>query len=61
LKAANVTLEGKLALAKYGGPFRGVKVRNAEANGMIGVVLYTDPGDDGPQEAKGDKPYPSMC
>jgi hypothetical protein len=25
---------------------------------MVGVVLYTDPGDDGPKEAQGSKPYP---
>lgn len=55
-----MTLKGKIALIKYGGPFRGVKVRNAEANGMIGAVLFTDPGGDGPQEANGVKPYPGM-
>jgi hypothetical protein len=60
LKTAGVQLEGKIALAKYGGPFRGVKVKNAEANGMIGVVLFTDPGDDGPQETKGQKAYPGL-
>jgi len=53
-------MAGKIALAKYGGPFRGVKVRNAEAHGMIGVVMFSDPGDDGPQEAKGQVAYPSM-
>ena len=55
-----MTLKGKIALAKYGGPFRGVKVQNAEAHEMIGVVIFTDPGDDGPQEAKGQAAYPSM-
>jgi N-acetylated-alpha-linked acidic dipeptidase len=60
LTAANVKLAGKIALAKYGGPFRGVKVLNAEAHGMIGVVLFSDPGDDGPQEAKGQAAYPRM-
>jgi N-acetylated-alpha-linked acidic dipeptidase len=59
LTAANVSLGGKIALAKYGGPFRGVKVRNAEAHGMVGVVMFSDPGDDGPQVAKGQSPYPS--
>ena len=61
LKSASINLEGKIALAKYGGPFRGVKVKNAEANGMVGVVIFTDPGDDGPQEAKGQAAYPSAC
>ncbi|KAL8855938.1 MAG: hypothetical protein Q9178_007452 [Gyalolechia marmorata] len=43
----NVSLEGKIALAKYGGPFRGLKVKNAALYGMIGCILFTDPGDDG--------------
>jgi N-acetylated-alpha-linked acidic dipeptidase len=59
LTTANVSLAGKIALVKYGGPYRGVKVRNAEAHGMVGVVMFSDPGDDGPQMAKGDAPYPS--
>jgi N-acetylated-alpha-linked acidic dipeptidase len=53
-------LYGKIALAKYGGPFRGVKVQNAEAYGMVGVIIFSDPGDDGPQVAKGQAAYPSM-
>lgn len=58
LKAANVTLKGKIALAKYGGPFRGLKVQNAQENGMLGVVMFSDPGDDGPQVARGQEAYP---
>jgi N-acetylated-alpha-linked acidic dipeptidase len=44
---ANVSLEGKIAIAKYGGIFRGLKVKRAQDLGMIGAVIYTDPGDDG--------------
>ncbi|KAF1993810.1 glutamate carboxypeptidase II [Amniculicola lignicola CBS 123094] len=58
LKQLNINLKGKIALAKYGGPFRGTKVKNAEREGMVGVVIFSDPGDDGPQVAKGDKAYP---
>ncbi|KAH7076920.1 vacuolar protein sorting-associated protein 70 [Paraphoma chrysanthemicola] len=58
LKAANISLSGKIALTKYGGPFRGLKVHNAEAHGMIGVVMFSDPGDDRPQVAKGQAAYP---
>ncbi|RYN56630.1 putative glutamate carboxypeptidase [Alternaria tenuissima] len=58
LTALNVDLKRKIALAKYGGPFRGVKVLNAEAHGMVGVIMFSDPGDDGPQEAKGQVAYP---
>lgn len=47
LQKANVSLEGKIALIKYGGIFRGLKVKRASELGMIGAVIYTDPGDDG--------------
>ena len=30
LEALGVELEGKIALARYGGPFRGLKVKNAQ-------------------------------
>lgn len=54
-----VELEGKIALAKYGGPFRGLKVKNAQAHGMVGAVIFTDTGDDGNvTEAKGYAAYP---
>jgi N-acetylated-alpha-linked acidic dipeptidase len=58
LAELGVNLTGKIALAKYGGPFRGLKVKNAQAAGMIGVVIFTDPGSDGPQERNGYVPYP---
>ncbi|KAK3215000.1 hypothetical protein GRF29_19g1910120 [Pseudopithomyces chartarum] len=54
-----VELKGKIALAKYGGPFRGLKVKNAQDHGMIGVITFTDPGDDGNiTEANGYAAYP---
>jgi N-acetylated-alpha-linked acidic dipeptidase len=59
LQAANVSLEGKIALAKYGGVFRGLKVKRAQELGMVGVVMYSDPGDDGDvTEEKGVATYP---
>lgn len=59
LKAAKVDLKGKIALAKYGGVFRGLKVKRAQEFGMIGVVIYSDPGDDGEvTEKNGYKTYP---
>ncbi|MAD85854.1 MAG: hypothetical protein CL912_23060 [Deltaproteobacteria bacterium] len=42
-----VELEGKIALAKYGGPFRGLKVKNAQDHGMIGTVIFSDTDGDG--------------
>jgi N-acetylated-alpha-linked acidic dipeptidase len=60
LQAANVSLEGKIALAKYGGVFRGLKVKRAQELGMIGVAMYTDPGDDGEvTEKNGVATYPN--
>ena len=47
LRNANVTLEGKIAIARYGYVFRGLKVKRAQELGMVGVVIYSDPGDDG--------------
>ena len=59
LQAANISLKGKIALAKYGGVFRGLKVKRAQELGMIGVVMYTDPGDDGEvTEKNGNATYP---
>ncbi|PVI05750.1 N-acetylated-alpha-linked acidic dipeptidase-like protein 2 [Periconia macrospinosa] len=59
LEALGVELEGKIALAKYGGPFRGLKVKNAQEHGMIGAVIFVDPGDDGNvTEANGIAAYP---
>lgn len=59
LRKANISLEGKVAIARYGGIFRGLKVKRAQELGMVGVIIYTDPGDDGENtEEKGVKPYP---
>ncbi|KAK8908371.1 hypothetical protein QC760_002748 [Botrytis cinerea] len=43
----NVSLEGKIAIARYGGIFRGLKIKRAQELGMVGTVLFSDPGDDG--------------
>ncbi|KAI1802689.1 glutamate carboxypeptidase [Daldinia bambusicola] len=54
-----VPLEGKIAVARYGGPFRGLKVKNAQEKGMIGVVIFTDTAEDGDiTEANGYAAYP---
>ncbi|KAF1990299.1 Zn-dependent exopeptidase [Aulographum hederae CBS 113979] len=59
LQAANVSLKGKIALIRYGGIFRGLKVKRAQDLGMVGAVIYTDPGDDGAlSDENGNKTYP---
>ena len=55
LAALHIDLHGKIAIIRYGGNFRGVKVALAEQRGAIGVLLYSDPQDDG--YFKGD-PWP---
>ena len=56
---ANVSLKGKIAIAKYGRIFRGLKVKRAQELGMVGVILYTDPQEDGEiTEENGFKTYP---
>lgn len=59
LVKANVSLKGKIALARYGSNFRALKVERAYELGMVGVVMYSDPGDDGEITVEnGHKPYP---
>ncbi|KAF2748525.1 glutamate carboxypeptidase 2 [Sporormia fimetaria CBS 119925] len=60
LKDAGIEIEGKIALANYGAIYRGTKVKNAQDNGMVGCVIYTDPLDDGPvTEENGYEAYPN--
>lgn len=47
LNALGVSVEGKICIARYGGSYRGVKAKVAGDNGAIGLILYSDPKDDG--------------
>lgn len=47
LEGMGVSVAGRIALVRYGQVFRGLKVREAEKRGAIGVVIYSDPADDG--------------
>ncbi|MGP4028285.1 M28 family peptidase [Actinomadura sp. 3N407] len=42
-----ISVKGKIVLARYGAVFRGVKPREAAKRGAKGVLLYSDPADDG--------------
>ena len=55
LAAQHVDLHGKVVIVRYGGNFRGVKVYIAQQRGAVGVLIYSDPEDDG--YYKGD-PWP---
>jgi N-acetylated-alpha-linked acidic dipeptidase len=47
LDELGVSVAGKIAIVRYGGSFRGVKVHLAEQHGAKGVIIYSDPEDDG--------------
>src|SRR6185437_15397202 len=47
LKRMGVEVKGKIAIARYGRGWRGVKAKLAQENGAIGCLIYSDPRDDG--------------
>ena len=47
LGARGIDVRGKLVIARYGRSHRAVKVHTAEQAGAAGVILYSDPADDG--------------
>jgi N-acetylated-alpha-linked acidic dipeptidase len=55
LDKLKVDVRGKIVLVRYGQNFRGVKVFVAQERGAAGVIIYSDPADDGWK--RGDK-YP---
>ncbi len=42
-----ISVKGKIVLVRYGGNFRGVKVYISQERGAAGVIIYSDPADDG--------------
>ena len=42
-----VPVKGAIGIARYGGLFRGSKVKNAAAAGCAALLIYSDPKDDG--------------
>jgi N-acetylated-alpha-linked acidic dipeptidase len=55
LREMGIDPKGKILLVRYGANFRGVKSFVAQKAGAAGVIIYSDPSDDG--WVKGDK-YP---
>jgi N-acetylated-alpha-linked acidic dipeptidase len=56
LAKLGVEVKGRIAIARYGNSFRGVKAKVAEQHGAVGLIIYSDPADDG--YAQGDV-YPA--
>src|ERR1700733_13735975 len=55
LEEMKIDVRGKIVLVRYGQNFRGVKAFVAQEHGAAGVMIYSDPSDDGWR--RGDK-YP---
>ena len=47
LSARGVDVRGKLVIARYGRSHRAVKLHTAEQAGAAGILIYSDPADDG--------------
>jgi N-acetylated-alpha-linked acidic dipeptidase len=47
LRSLGLTVEGKIVIARYGRCYRGVKAMLAEKSKAVGLILYSDPEDDG--------------
>lgn len=52
LAELGVDPRGRIALARYGGNFRGYKAKFAEEAGCVGLVIFTDPADSGTAKGK---------
>jgi len=47
LERRGVSVKGRIAIARYGGGWRGLKPKLAYEHGAIGCLIYSDPKDDG--------------
>jgi N-acetylated-alpha-linked acidic dipeptidase len=47
LDSLGVDVKGKIAIARYGRSFRGIKAREAERHGAAALLIYSDPQNDG--------------
>ena len=47
LRAAGIDVKGRIVVARYGRSHRAVKIHTAQENGADGIIIYSDPADDG--------------
>ena len=47
LKKLGIDVKGKIAIARYGRSWRGLKPKLAQDNGAVGCLIYSDPREDG--------------
>ncbi len=47
LDSLGISVAGKIVIARYGGCYRGIKTKLAEEHKAVGLIIYSDPEDDG--------------
>jgi N-acetylated-alpha-linked acidic dipeptidase len=47
LERMGISVKGKIAIARYGEGWRGLKPKLAQDHGAVGAIIYSDPRDDG--------------
>ncbi|MFZ3217601.1 MAG: M28 family metallopeptidase [Candidatus Acidiferrales bacterium] len=47
LESMGISVAGKIAIARYGGCYRGIKTKLAEEHKALALIIYSDPEDDG--------------
>ncbi|MDB5422931.1 MAG: folate hydrolase [Phenylobacterium sp.] len=47
LERMGISVKGKIAIARYGVGWRGLKPKLAQDHGAVGTIIYSDPRDDG--------------
>ena len=47
LAELGISVKGKIVLVRYGANYRGIKAYDAQRNEAVGVLIYSDPFDDG--------------
>jgi N-acetylated-alpha-linked acidic dipeptidase len=47
LERRNVSVKGRIVIARYGGGWRGLKPKLAHEHGAVGCLIYSDPREDG--------------
>lgn len=52
LEKLGISVRGKIALVRYGECYRGVKAQVAQEKGAVGLLVYSDPKDDGYVQGK---------
>jgi N-acetylated-alpha-linked acidic dipeptidase len=47
LELRDISVQGRIVIARYGGGWRGLKPKLAYEHGAVGCIIYSDPRDDG--------------